>query len=419
MQSDIYLDRKGRRRVVVSGLGVISPIGHGHENFWAALLKGVNGAGKISQFDTSRFKSEIACEVKGFDFANYCDESLKERFANIGRASQFAIAAASLAISDGRFEDTIKRNRDRIGVVLGTTMGEVQILHEIARSLASAGKAPESLYRNYPIHNLPANVARYWGFSGPNSIVPTACASGNYAIGFGCDLIRNGKADIMVVGGVDPIDSIVFAGFSRLFSVAPEICQPFDKNRKGILVGEGAAILMLESLESALGRDAKIYAEVAGYGLSCDAFHMTNPDPEVKGTYQAVLAAFKDAGLSVEKVGCIVAHGTGTPANDRAEVKLVKRVFGDDAYGIPVTANKSMIGHTMGGAAAMNAITACRIITDGFIPPTINYNTKDPDCDLDCVPNEARRAHVKTVLSNGFAFGGNNSALIVKAWEGR
>lgn len=416
----MFVDRKERRRVVISGLGVISPIGHGHEEFWTALLKGKNGAAKIASFDTSQFKSNIACEVKNFDFAGHCDAGLKKDFSAIGRASQFGIAATSLAVKDGNFSAAMDLyGRDRIGVVLGTTMGEARILHEIACAVAADGHPGPDVYRNYPVHNLPANVAKYWGFRGPNCIVPTACASGNYAIGLGCDLIRDNRADAMIVGGVDPIDSIVFAGFSRLFSVAPELCQPFDKNRKGLLVGEGAAILIIESLEGALQRSAKIYGEIIGYGLSCDAFHMTNPDPEVNGTHKAVLAAFKDAHLPVEKVDCIIAHGTGTPANDRAEVKLIKKVFKTEANTIPVSANKSMIGHTMGGAAAMNAVTACHILSDGFIPPTINYRTKDPDCDLDCVPNEAREARVSTILSHAFAFGGNNSAMLFKRWKER
>jgi len=302
-------------------------------------------------------------------------------------------------------------------VVLGTTMGEVQILHDIARVTAASGLPDSDIYRHYAIHNLPAKLGQHYGLCGPNLIVPTACASGNYALGLACDMIREGRVDLAFAGGVDPIDSIVFAGFSRLFSVAPEQCQPFDKNRKGILVGEGAAILLLESLDRALARGARIYAEIAGYGLSCDAHHMTNPDPSVNGTYRAARAAFVDAGMTGAKVDCILAHGTGTAANDVAETKLIKRLFGSDAYSIPISANKSMIGHTMGGAAAMNAVTACRILTDACIPPTINYRTPDPGCDLDYVPNEARRATVNVIMSNAFAFGGNNSTMLFRKWE--
>jgi len=418
MKKTKYQDLRGRRRVVVTGMGVISPVGHGHQQFWESLVNGKNGGAKVVSFDTSPFRSNVACEVKDFDFNKYCDENTRNKFSNAGRASQFAIAAANLAVKDanlGNWLDTC--DRSRVGVILGTTMGEVQILHEIVRSLAGSGMPESTIYQHYVLHNLPQSVARHFRLQGPCSIVPTACASGNYAIGMGCDLIRNNKAETMIVGGVDPIDSIVFAGFSRIFSVAPELCQPFDKNRKGLLVGEGSAILILESLEGAVNRSAKIYAEIAGYGLSCDAYHMTNPDPNVKGTYNAAIAAFEDANLSVSRVDAIIAHGTGTPANDRTETRMIKKLFGDEAYKIPITANKSMIGHTMGGAAAMNAVTACHILSDGYIPPTINYQTKDSECDLDYVPNEARKIKANLVLSNAFAFGGNNTAMLIKKYE--
>ncbi len=415
MTKNNYKDLRGRRRVVITGLGVISSIGHGHQQFWESLLGGKNGAAKVLSFDTAPFRSNIACEVKNFDFNEYCDKDMRNNYANAGRASQFAIAATILAVKDGNLGNWLDvYGRSRVGVILGTTMGEAQILHEIARSLVSSGMPQSNIYQYYVLNNLPASVARYFNLQGPCSIVPTACASGNYAIGMGCDLIRNNNVEAMIVGGVDPIDSIVFAGFSRIFSIASEFCQPFDRNRKGILVGEGAAILILESLEGAIKRNAKIYAEIIGYGLSCDAYHMTNPDPDIKGTYNAAIAAFKDANLSLTKVDCIIAHGTGTMANDRTETKMTKKLFGNESYRIPITANKSMIGHTMGGAAAMNAVTACHILCDSYIPPTINYQTKDTECDLDYVPNEARKIDASIVLSNAFAFGGNNSAMLFR-----
>lgn len=411
MKKDIYRDFKGRRRVVITGLGVISPLGNGHQRFWERLLEGKNAATKITSFDTSKFKSNIACEIKDFNFKSYCNNSFKD----IGRASQLAIAATLLAIKDSSYilEDY---NTTNIGVSLGTTSGEVQILHNTAK-LISRSKSPQPNFCRYVPHNIPTNVAKYFGLTGPNIIVPTACAASNYAIGIGTDMIRQKRADMMIVGGVDPIDSIVFAGFSRIFSIAPELCQPFDINRKGLLIGEGAAILILESLEKAVERDAKIYTEIIGYGLSCDAFHMTNPDPNVNGTYNASLFAFSDSNISADNVDCIIAHGTGTRANDRAETKLIKRIFGENARYIPISANKSMLGHTMGAAGGMNAIMASRILTDGYIPPTINLRNKDPECDLDYVPNETRKADVHIVQSNAFAFGGNNSIVLFKKWN--
>ncbi|MEK6528687.1 MAG: beta-ketoacyl-[acyl-carrier-protein] synthase family protein, partial [Nitrospirota bacterium] len=261
-------------------------------------------------------------------------------------------------------------------------------------------------------------------FTGPNYLIPTACAAGNYAIGYGADLIRAGDIDYAVAGGADSFSKFAFSGFHRLYAMASEKCQPFDKNRKGMIVGEGAGILLLESLDSALKRKADIYAEILGYGISCDAFHITTP--HMAGIEKAILKALKDAGVEKEEVDYICSHGTGTPNNDKAECSAIKNVFSAsaDSLGrkeqyktIPVSSIKSMLGHPMGAASAIEAIACCLAVKEDIIPPTINFETADPECDIDCVPNKARRKRVKVALNNGFAFGGNNSCLVVKKFS--
>lgn len=397
-------------RIVVTGLGVISSIGIGKEKFWDALLKGTSGISEISAFDTSVYSTHRGGEVKNFkpeDFIN------KHKIKSLGRASALAIAAAKLAISDSGLELS-KLNNGQAGVILGTTMGESQIL-EILNAAWFKGGEPAidiALIARYPANVLSSNVAIELELKGPNYVIPTACAAGNYAIGYAYDLLRTGEADIMFAGGVDAFSRIAFMGFNRLYAVAPQICQPFDKDRKGMMVGEGAGVVVLERLEDALKRKANIYAEILGYGLSCDAYHMTAP--EANGIAKSIEKALHEAGLDTEDVNYISAHGTGTPANDKTECMALKKVFGDYIKKIPVSSIKSMLGHTMGAASAIEAIACCMAVRDDIVPPTINYRNPDPDCDIDCVANACRKVKVNIALNDASAFGGNNACLVLK-----
>ncbi|MDI6605666.1 MAG: beta-ketoacyl-[acyl-carrier-protein] synthase family protein, partial [Candidatus Omnitrophota bacterium] len=249
---------------------------------------------------------------------------------------------------------------------------------------------------------------------GPNYVIPTACAAGNYAIGYAYDLIRLGRADMMLAGGADAFSKIAFTGFNRLLAIAPQVCQPFDKNRKGMMVGEGAATLVLEPLEDALNRGADIYAEILGYGLSCDAHHMTAPYSE--GIKEAIERSLQESNLAVDDVGYFSAHGTGTPSNDKEECLAIKKAFGDYAKKLPISSIKSMLGHTMGAASAIEAVTCCLVLKNGIMPPTINFKTPDPECDIDCIPNTARSGKVDIALNNASAFGGNNACLALSKY---
>jgi 3-oxoacyl-[acyl-carrier-protein] synthase II len=293
-------------------------------------------------------------------------------------------------------------------------MGSVQTSEVINEMIVLHGNKDISkdLICQVPTHSTPAAVAKEFNLSGPNLMFSTACAAGNYAIGYGFDLIKMEKADVILAGGSDPFSKVAFTGFNQLSAVAPEKCQPFDKNRKGMMVAEGAGILVLESLESALQRKAKIYAEILGYGLSCDAMHMTQPS--VDGIAACMKKAMVESDIKPDSVDYINAHGTGTAANDRAECAAIKEVFGDSYRRIPVSSIKSMLGHTMGAASAIEAITCVLAVGNNIIPPTINYETSDPECDIDCVPNQAREHNIVITMNNSYAFGGNNASLIVK-----
>src|SRR5207249_912633 len=304
----------------------------------------------------------------------------------IGRSSQLAIAAARLALADAALNlESVDRNR--AGVCAGTTSGEPHFIerfddHYVQGNLSKAG---DGFIRGYPSHVVPCHVATELGFGGETMMIPTACAAGNYAIAHACDLLRAGRSQIMLAGGADCFSRITYTGFARLGAIAPEICQPFDKNRKGMVPGEGAAMLLLETKEHAVARDARIYCEVAGYGLSCDAHHMTAAHPQGEGASRAITMALKQSGIAAEDVDYISAHGTGTPTNDRLETIAVKKVFKDAAYRTPISSIKSMLGHTMGAASAIEAVVCALAIFYDHIPPTVNLEEADPDCDLDYV----------------------------------
>lgn len=400
------------RRVIVSGLGVISSIGIGKNEFWESAINGRSGISKVTAFDTSEYRCHYAGEVKNFHPEEFID---KRRIKFLGRSSQLAISAASMALDDAKFSHK-KLNGDRTGVFIGTTMGE-KPLEESIDSWVIGGikELSRKQILQAPANNISSNISIYFKLEGPNFLIPTACAAGNYAIGYGYDFIKRGDLDYAIVGGADAFSKLAFSGFQRIYAMAPEKCQPFDKNRKGMLVGEGAGVLFLESLESAVRRNAEIYAEILGYGLSCDAYHMTASKAE--GIEKAMLKALKYTKTKMEEVDYINAHGTGTPGNDKTECNAIKRVFKERYKSISVSSIKSMLGHPMGAASAIEALTCCLVVNKNIIPPTINFETPDPQCDIDCVPNKARVKKVNIAVNNAFAFGGNNSCLVIKKYE--
>jgi 3-oxoacyl-[acyl-carrier-protein] synthase II len=403
-------------RVVVTGVGVVTPVGIGRQRFWSAVLTGTSAVAEVTSFDTSRYKVHRGCEVKDFDF----DEIIGSPSPpGMGRASKLAIAATHLALDDAALGREAREGAT-IGVSVGTTCGEIQILEQADKARLSDGEAavPWGTLHHHPAAMIPAHVAHWFGFAGPNLIIPTACAAGNYSIGWAFDAIRFGRADVMVAGGTDPFSRVAFTGFARLGSVAPERCQPFDKGRRGIMVGEGAGIVVLESLDGALARGAPILGEMLGYAISSDGHHMTAPDPQGDGISRAIGLAVESAGVAPDEVDYINAHGTGTPVNDKVETLAIKRVFGRHAYELCVSSTKSMIGHTMGAASAIEAITSLLALREGVVPPTIHYETPDPDCDLDYVPNAARKRPLTVALNNALAFGGSNSCVALRRFEG-
>jgi 3-oxoacyl-[acyl-carrier-protein] synthase II len=402
-------------RVVITGVGVISPNGIGKNAFWQGIVSGQSGISEIKSFDTSAYRTHRGGEIRGFEAGCYLKNG---RVKTMGRGAHLAIAATQMALEDAHL-GLPQLDPTRVGIYLGTTMGESQILESINKTWVheSCQSIDPQLALQYPVDTIPVNVARNFGFRGPVGMITTACAAGNYAIGYAVDLLRMGRVDIMVAGGSDPFSRIAFTGFNSMLAVAPEICQPFDRHRKGMMVSEGAGMVILEPLGQALQRNAPIYAEVASCGISNDAHHMTSPHPNGKGAIGAMENAIREAQMTPEQIDYINAHGTGTPANDRIETAAIKAVFGERAYKIPVSSIKSMIGHTMGAASAIEAVTCALIVSRGIIPPTMNYSTPDPECDLDYVPNQARAQHVNAVLSNSFAFGGNCAALILKKFR--
>jgi 3-oxoacyl-[acyl-carrier-protein] synthase II len=395
-----------RQRVVITGLGVVSSIGLGVGAFEQALRHGVSGASRITAFDITGFPYQNGCEVRGFDPQQWVQRLDP---ATLGRSSQFSIAAARMAIEDAQIAPELL-SEYRCGVSIGTTDGESQPIDWLTEQWVREG--PEHLnptiITQVPSHRMSVAVAREFHLHGEAVTIPTACAAGNYAIGHAYDLLCADEMDFMLCGGADSMCRKTFAGFYRLGTIAPEMCQPFDKDRQGILTGEGAGILLLERLESALERNAPIYAEVLGYGLNCDANHMVAPNQESIG--RCMHLAHQRAGIQPDDVDYISAHGTGTRANDVTESAAIRQVFGETPP--PTSSIKSMLGHTMGAASALSSVACALALHQGFMPPTINCRHPDPECGLDCVPNTARQASLQIAQNNAFAFGGNNAIVI-------
>lgn len=402
-------------RIVVTGIGVVTPIGTGRERFWPNLLDGRSGIGPVRSFDTSAYNVHRGAEVHDFEIENYLSHL---DAAHLGRASQFAIAAACLALADANVE-IASLDLERAGVSMGTTSGEPREVERfddlfISKKLDRVGREFLALY---PSHVIAAHIARELKFAGVNIMIPTACAAGNYAIAHAFDVLRAGRADLMLAGGSDSFSRITYTGFAQLGAIAPEVCQPFDRYRKGMIPGEGAGVIVLEPLSSAKRRGARVYAEIGGYGLSCDAHHMTAAHPNGEGAVRAMQQALKQSAIGPQDVSYISAHGTGTPTNDRLETLAVKRLFGEAAYRIPMSSIKSMLGHTMGAASAIEAAVCALSVFHDRIPPTINLREPDPECDLDYVPNGAREHTVRVAMNNAYAFGGNNASLVLRKCE--
>jgi 3-oxoacyl-[acyl-carrier-protein] synthase II len=407
---------------VVTGMGAMTPLGLTPDDFWQALVRGESGIGPITLCDASTYPSRIAGEVTGFDPDQFMDPREARRMA---RFSQLAVAAAANAIEDAGL-DLSQTDRDRIGVVMGNGVGGFPTTEENARKLVDRGGMKMSpFFIPMILPNMAAaSVSRLFGIKGYTSTIITACAAGTQGIGEGMEVIRRGAADVVLAGGCEAgICELGLGGFniikalSRQNDVPEKASRPFDAKRDGFVPAEGSGLLVLESLEHATDRGANILAEVVGQGVSSDAFHAVQPDEDGSGAARAIRWALEDARLGPKDIDYINAHGTSTPKNDAAETMAIKTTLGRRAYEVPISSTKSMIGHALGGAGAIEAVAAIKTITEGQIHPTVNYEFPDPECDLDYVPNESRKQRVDTVLSNSFGFGGQNACLVFRRFE--
>ncbi len=398
---------KGAQRVFVTGVGVVSPIGFGRVEFGRGLVAGKSGVAPIQLFDTHGLDRTLACEVKDFRPRDLPTAAEARR---TGRCSAMAVAAARMAVEDAAIS-AADLGGPRTSVILGTTMGEANVLGELEAAWIHDGEASveQSALPRYGTTLLPIHVARAFGARGMVQTLPAACAAGNYAIGYATDQIRAGRADVVLTGASEVIEKLQFAGFCRLGAIAPELCRPFDQGRQGLMCGEGAAILVLESEASVVRRGATVLAEIGGYGLACDAHHITRPHPEGSGSAHAMRRAIATSGLRPDDIDYVNAHGTGTSANDKVEAKVLRDVFENRQPA--VTSVKSMIGHCMGAASAIEAVSCVLTLQDGVIPPTMNYVTPDPECEVDLVANRPRSAKVRIALNNALAFGGYDAVV--------
>ena len=411
-----------RKQVVITGLGCISPLGNDVSTLWGNIISGISGVGMITLYDTSDFKVKIGAEVKDFDATALF--GLREA-RRMDRFTQFGLAAALQAVENSGLTIT-ESNRDHIGVVLGTGIGGMNTLFEQAKVFFERGPdrvSPFMVPMMLP-DTAPGMVALQLGVRGPNMSVVAACASGTNALGEATEMIRRGSADVILSGGTEAvIVPIAMAGLGVMTALStrneePEkASRPFDLDRNGFVMGEGAAVLVLESIDHARARGAHIFGEISGYGASNDAFHISAPAENGAGAVLCMQSALKNAGLSYTDIGYINAHGTSTLLNDKSETTAIKTVFGERAYHIPVSSTKSMTGHLLGAAGALEALICVNVLQDSILPPTINYETPDPECDLDYVPNQARSVKVKHIMSNSFGFGGHNASIIISQYN--
>ncbi len=404
------------RRVYVTGLGVVSSVGFGIKDYWKSLVAGHSGISEVDLFDTSSLDRHLAGQVKEFRPRDFLTAAEARR---AGRCSAMSIAAARMALEQaGLSAQTV--DGKRMAVVMGTTMGEADVISELQDAWIHTGVQAQNITPNNIVRCgttlIALHVARSVGARGMVQVLPAACAAGNYAIGFAADHIRSGRADVVVTGAAEVLEKLEYAGFVRLGAMAPERCQPFDKNRRGLLLGEGAGLLVLESEEHLTRRGASPLAEIGGFGLACDAHHITRPHPEGEGSVVAMEQAILSSGLSPEDIDFVNAHGTGTPSNDETESRVMRKVFGNRA--VPLSSIKSMIGHCMGASSALEAVSCVMTITTGVYPPTIGYETPDPACDVNLVANKAISGKADVVLNNSLAFGGYD-AVVCFAKPGR
>lgn len=411
-----------KRRVVVTGLGLVTSVGNTVPQTWDALLRGESGAAEITKFDPAEFSTKFACEVKNFNAEDFME---KKEARRMGAFTHFAVAASDEAMKDsGLIID--ESNAEEIGTYIGSGIGDFWAIEREHDKLLKSGPGRVSpFFIVSAIVNLAAgNVSIRHGAKGPNSATATACSAGAHAIGDSFRLIERGDADAMICGGAESaITPMSVAGFASMRALSTrnddpkKASRPFDAEREGFVIGEGAGLLILEELEFAKARGAKIYAEIVGYGMSGDAYHVSAPDESASGAIRSMSKAIKDAGISPEQIGYINAHGTSTPYNDKFETLAIKKVFGEHAYKLAVSSTKSMTGHALGAAGGIEAVISVLAMKNNMLPPTINYENPDPDCDLDYVPNEPREAEVEYVLSNSFGFGGTNASLVFKKYN--
>jgi 3-oxoacyl-[acyl-carrier-protein] synthase II len=420
MTTDASLN--GRRRVVITGLGAVTPLGNDPESSWENLVAGRSGAAEITQFDSSNYAVHFACEVKDFDPTDFIDRKQARR---MDRFAHLIVAAARQAEADAGL--SIADEADRIGAAIATGIGGLRAFQDCYDELLERG--PDRV-NPFSIPEIIPNMGAAWvsmqlGTKGPLTSQCTACAASNMAIGDGLDAIRLGRADVMLCGGTEaPITEVGIAGFSAMRALsrrndAPEkASRPFDTGRDGFVMGEAGAVVVLEELEHARARDAKIYAELLGYGVSSDAQHITEPDPSGENPARAMAMAFGDAGIDPGEVDYINAHGTSTPLGDAAETRVIKLALGEEgACETPVSSTKGATGHCLGASGAVEAMFSTLAVERGVLPPTINYEDPDPECDLDYIPNESREAEVRTAVSNSFGFGGHNATIVVRRFE--
>ena len=410
-----------RKRVVVTGLGALTPIGNTLADYWQGLLEGRNGIGSITLFDPSRHVCRIAGEVKGFDPLEYLDRKDAKR---MDRFAQFAVSASKQAIADAQFVIN-DLNAAQVGVIIGTGIGGLKVLEEQQEVYLTRGPDRCSPFMiPMMIANMAAGLtAIHTGAKGPNSCPVTACAAGSNAVGDGFRLIQRGYAQAMICGGTEAaVTPLSLAGFAAARALSTHnddpahASRPFDRDRDGFVMGEGAGILLLEELEHALSRSAPIYAEIVGYGITCDAYHMTAPVPEGEGAARAMELCLKDAGISPDQVSYINAHGTSTAANDVTETAAIKKALGDNAYQVAISSTKSMTGHLLGGSGGIESVATVLALANDRIPPTINLDNPDPACDLDYVPHNSRAQKINVALSNSFGFGGHNVTLAFRKY---
>lgn len=390
------------RRAVITGIGVISSIGQGLSGYWDALCRGICGIGEVTLFDTSGYRGRLAAEVRG----------VHTEGRRLSRCDIIGLIAWDEAAKDSDFH-TIDISPDRIGICIGSGAGGLLSAEMFRREVLKTGKGRPGLLVPFATYAFTDLLAMKAGVRGPRTTISTACSSSATAIGLSSEWIKNGLSDMVITGGSESLSETTFSGFNALRSVDEVPCRPFDRERKGISLGEGAAIIIVEEYNHALRRGANIYAEILGYGISGDAYHVTAPDSDGKGIVRAIEMAFRNASYRKEEIQYINAHGTGTPANDFAETRAIKHFFGERAYHIPVSSTKSMIGHCLGAAGALETVATLLPIIKGVLPPTVNYKNPDPDCDLDYVP-QSREMNVITAMSLSVAFGGNNTALILR-----